>query len=248
MAIDGELSTAFGRAADEYEQGRPGYPTIAVEWLLAPAIAEGRRPRIADVGAGTGKLTRALRASADVVAVDPDPDMLAVLNRQLPDVPTLVGTAEELLLPDGELDAVVLGQAWHWVDPTAGCAEVARVLRRGGVLGLIWNIRDESVDWVARLSTIIKGSNAERLLAAGDPPTATPFEQLEGQAWSWSRPVTRETLLAMVRSRSYVITAHDDERTRIEGELAELLDELGAVGDAVVDLPYVTRAYRAVKP
>lgn len=249
MANDHELSTSFGQAADLYEQGRPDYPAAAVAWLLEPVIAPGRRPRVADVGAGTGKLTDVLSAiGADVVAIDPDAAMLATLGRHLPQVPTLVGTAEALPLPDDGLDAVVLGQAWHWVDVVAASAEIARALRPGGVLGLIWNIRDESVEWAARLTEAMKGSAAERLLADGGPSVAAPFGDLDAETWSWSRPVDRRTLTAMVRSRSYVITATADERARIEHDVAELFDDIGAVDDVVVDLPYVTHAYRAIRP
>ncbi|HOQ22473.1 MAG TPA: SAM-dependent methyltransferase, partial [Microbacterium sp.] len=141
----------------------------------------------------------------------------------------------------------VLGQAWHWVDPVAGSAEIGRVLKPGGVLGLVWNIRDESVPWVARLTEIMKGSNAEQLMADGGPEVAAPFGALTARTWQWERPMTRAALSAMVHSRSYVITAEPAERERIDREIAELFDEIGAVGDATVPLPYVTHAFRAVK-
>ena len=243
-----KLSTSFGQAAAVYEAGRPGYPLDAVAWLLDP-VSDVAPPRVADVGAGTGKLTRTLRElDAETVAIDPDPEMLATLHVALPDIPTFVGTAETLPLPDASVDAVVLGQAWHWVDVAPASLEVARVLRPAGVLGLVWNIRDESVPWVARLTTAMRGSHAETLLAEGGPAVGPPFEALEERRWSWERPVTRGTLTAMVRSRSYVITAGAVERARIEREVGELFDEIGAVGDAEVPLPYVTRAYRAVRP
>lgn len=244
-----EMSTSFGRAASAYEQGRPDYPLDAVEWLLAPVRREGHAPRVADVGAGTGKLTRTLvEAGADVVAVDPDPAMLAALREAVPGIPTFEGTAEQLPLPDAAVDAVVLGQAWHWVDPVVGSARIARALRPGGVLGLIWNIRDDSVAWVARLGEIMRGSHAEMLLAEGDPPVAAPFGPLEARTWTWTRPVTRGTLTAMVRSRSYIITAGAAEKERVEREIAELFDEIGAVGEAVIEMPYETRAYRITRP
>jgi len=243
-----QLSTSFGAQASAYEAGRPDYPREAVAWMLDPVSAEAQ-PSVADVGAGTGKLTRvAVAAGAQVTAIDPDPDMLDALRTAVPDVPTHVGTAENLPLPDASMDAVILGQAWHWVEPVAGSREVARVLRPGGVLGLIWNIRVESTPWVRRLTEIMRASRAERVLADGDPVVAEPFGPLEQEQWTWVRPMTRRKLLDMARSRSYVITASDDERARIEDGLAELFDEVGAVDDAVVDLPYVTRAYRAIRP
>src|SRR5690349_24650014 len=146
-----ERGRRFGTAAAEYERGRPGYPDTAVAWLL-----EGVGGEVADVGAGTGKLTEGvLTAGRTAIAIDPDAGMLERLHGRLPQVRTEVGTAEHLPLPDASVDAVVLGQAWHWVDPVAASAEAARVLRPGGRLGLIWNIRDETVDWVAALTGIM---------------------------------------------------------------------------------------------
>lgn len=242
-----EQATSFGGQAGSYEVGRPEYPFEAVAWMLDRAPAGARR--IADVGAGTGKLTRALVAGegAEVVAVDPDPAMLAALRDAVPGVPTFVGTAERLPLPDASVDAVVLGQAWHWVDPVAASAEIGRVVRPGGVLGLVWNLRDERVDWVRRLTDIMHGSNAEIMLAAGDPVVAAPFGGLEQERWEWARPVTREVMHRMASSRSYVITADDAEKARIRRDMDALFDELGLHDDAAIELPYVTRAFRAVR-
>ncbi|MBN6190338.1 class I SAM-dependent methyltransferase [Microbacterium sufflavum] len=242
-----EQATSFGGQAGSYEVGRPEYPFEAVTWMLDRAPAGARR--IADVGAGTGKLTRALVAGegAEVVAVDPDPAMLAALRDAVPGVPTFVGTAERLPLPDASVDAVVLGQAWHWVDPVAASAEIGRVVRPGGVLGLVWNLRDERVDWVRRLTDIMHGSNAEIMLAAGDPVVAAPFGGLEQERWEWVRPVTREVMHRMASSRSYVITADDAEKARIRRDMDALFDELGLYDDATIELPYVTRAFRAVR-
>lgn len=243
------MATSFGAASAAYERGRPGYPRDAVAWLLETA---GAHPRIADIGAGTGKLTRVVAEllsarGADMIAVDPDAEMLARLRAEVPGVETLVGAAERLALPDESIDAAVLGQAWHWVDPTAGSSEIGRVLRPGGTLGLVWNIRDEATPWVSRLTRIMHGSHAEQLLAGGGPVVAAPFGVLEERTWRWSREVTRDELIALVHSRSYVIVASEAERARIDREIGVLFDEIGATGDAVVELPYVTRAFRAVK-
>lgn len=249
MASREEMSLSFGSAALEYEAGRPEYPAEAVAWMLEPVAGGDTRVRVADVGAGTGKLTRALvAAEAEVVAVEPDAVMLDGLRRAVPGVPTFVGTAERLPLPDGALDAVVLGQAWHWVDPGPASAEAARVLRPGGVLGLIWNIRDESVEWVAAMTRIMHGSNAEIMIESGGVEVSAPFGAAETRAWPWVRGMTRAQLWDMVRSRSYIITAERDERARVQRELDALFDRIGAVGGAVIDLPYVTHAFRVRRP
>lgn len=243
-----QMSTSFGRAAATYEAGRPEYPAEAVEWMLEPVAS--RTPfRVADVGAGTGKLTRAvLAAGADIVAVDPDPAMLEQLRAGLSEVRTVEGTAERMPLPDASVDAVVLGQAWHWVDPDAGSTEIGRVLRPGGVLGLVWNIRDEREPWVARLTEIMHGSNAEQLMADGGPRVAAPFAGLERREWAWSRRMSRETLLEMVRSRSYVIMAEPADRARIERQvLAHIAAHPSPAADGSIEMPYVTHAFRAVR-
>lgn len=153
MATRDEMARSFGAEADAYETGRPEYPREAVRHLIDGL---GPHPRVADVGAGTGKLTRALvELGADTVAVEPDAAMLERLSVAVPGVPTLLGSAEQLPLGNASVDAIVFGQAWHWVRPDEACAEAARVLRPGGVLGLIWNVRDERVDWVARMSAIM---------------------------------------------------------------------------------------------
>ncbi len=246
MALD--LSRSFGQAALSYEAGRPDYPPYVVAWLLE-RVADRRPLRVADVGAGTGKLARVVgQLGAQVVAVDPDPAMLVALNMAVPSVPTFLGTAESLPLPDDSVDAVVLGQAWHWVDPAAASAEVGRALRPGGVIGLIWNFRDENVGWVAELGEIVGPSAAETMDAVGGPTVGEPFSVLESRTWRWSRSVDRAAVRAMVHSRSAFITATAEERTRIDRELSRLLNSVGAVSGARVELPYVTRAYRSQRP
>lgn len=243
-----EMSTSFGAAAAAYEAGRPGYPLETVEWMLHPARRDGHALRVADVGAGTGKLTRVVvEAGAEVVAVDPDPVMLDSLRAAVHGIPTFVGTAERMPLPDASVDAVVLGQAWHWVDPVRASAEIGRVLRAGGRLGLVWNLRDETVPWVAALTRAMRGSHAEMMLAGDGVGVAPPFDGLERQTWSWTRRMTRSALLDMAASRSYVITADPAERDRILAEVAALFDA-EARGSGAVDLPYRTEAFRTVRP
>ena len=242
-----ERATSFGAQAGNDEVGRPEYPFDAVAWMLE-RMPEGSR-RIADVGAGTGKLTRALVAApdAEVVALDPDPAMLAALREAVPGVPTFVGSAERMPLPDASLDAIVLGQAWHWVEPVAASVEIGRVVRSGGVLGLIWNIRDERQEWVQRLTEIMHGSAAEEMLGGDGPVVDAPFGTLDQETWEWTRPMTRTQLHSMAASRSHVITASADEKERIRRDMEALFDELGLDDVGVIELPYVTRAFRAVR-
>ncbi len=250
MADREEMSTSFGAAASAYESGRPEYPREAVEWLLAPGRRDGHALRVADVGAGTGKLTRTVvEIGAEVVAVDPDSAMLAALRANVHGVPTFVGSAERMPLPDASVDAVLLGQAWHWVDPEPAAAELGRVLRPGGVLGLVWNIRDESDPFARGLTAIMHASEAERLISEGGPAVGEPFGRLEGRTWRWVRTMARAELLNMVASRSYVITAAPQDRDRILGGVGTLFEKSCRVegGVEVVDLPYRTEAFRGIR-
>lgn len=248
MAEREEMATSFGAATGAYEAGRPSYPAEAVAWLLEPGV-DRDIVDVVDVGAGTGKLTQPLVGGGRrVIAVDPDPEMLAVLAEALPDVATHVGTAESLPLADDSADLVTLGQAWHWVDPVAGSAEIGRVLRPGGTLGLVWNIRDDSVPWVAAMSEIMHHSAAERMIHTDAVTIAAPFGELEERTWTWIRAITRAALVDMVASRSYVITADPPTRARIDAELAELFDGLPDLADGgTIDLPYTTHIFRAAR-
>lgn len=245
---DANLSTTFGRATDAYERGRPGYPPEAVAWLLADVVSAGPGGSISvlDLGAGTGKLTRSLvDAGHDVTAVDPDPAMLDALRGALPGVPVHVGSAERIPSEAGRFDAVVMGQAWHWVDPLPASLEVGRVLRPGGTLGLVWNIRDGRTPWVRRMTEIMHGSHAEALIAEGGPLVGEPFAPLEAARFEWARPMTREDLRALAHSRSHVIAADAATRIRIDAELDALFASLPELdGDATIALPYVTYAFR----
>ncbi len=238
---DPRLALSFGAGSAEYERGRPSYPAEAVAWLV-PSGATA----VADVGAGTGKLTAVLAAPGrTVVAVDPDPEMLAALRDRLPGVPTLEGTGESLPLGDASTDAVTFAQSWHWVDPVRASAEVARVLRPGGVLGLIWNLRDERVGWVAELTHVLHRSVAEVMVDGEGPRVAAPLGPLESHEFAWEQPMRVEDVVAMAASRSYVITAEPDRRARLLAEVRALARSV-VESDGLVRLPYVTHAYRAL--
>ncbi|MEV6447164.1 class I SAM-dependent methyltransferase [Amycolatopsis sp. NPDC051716] len=107
------------------------------------------------LGAGTGKLTGTLAAlGADIIAVEPDPAMLAELRRARPDVLALAGGAEAIPLPDASVDAVLAGNALYWFDMAVAGPEMARVLAPGGVLAGLWNVLDDRVGWVAGLERV----------------------------------------------------------------------------------------------
>ena len=234
---------SFGRAAAVYERGRPSYPAEAVDWLV-PAGAT----RVLDLGAGTGKLTRDLVGRGlDVVAVEPLEGMRSELSRILPTTQVLAGSAEAIPLAGESVDAVLVAQAWHWVDPARAVPEVARVLRPGGTLGLLWNVRDEREPWVAALGDLIHrhGFSEER---SQDPPVGAPFGPGERRDVPWRHSLTPDELLAMVASRSYFILLPPDQQEAVLSDVRRLMVSHPGLAGREIVMPYVTRCSRFVTP
>ena len=234
-------AASFGAAADAYERARPSYPEAAIDWLL-PAGAR----RVLDLGAGTGKLTRHTRSRGlDVVAVEPSEGMRAQLSRGLPDVPVLAGSAEQIPLEDASVDAVVVGQAWHWFDTVRAVPEVARVLKPGGWLGLIWNIRDRRDPWMDAFSGLEpEHDNSEA--DSENPRVGPPFGPVERYDLPWRQSTTPEALIDLLASRSYVIVLSEAERTALLAKVRHFLaTDPSTAGQATISVPYVTRCSRA---
>lgn len=210
----------FEQAARDYERGRPGYPPAAIE-ALAAALSVGPGRRIADVGAGTGKLTRELVGrGAEVVAVEPAAAMRAELERSLPGVEVLAGTAEALPLRDAVVDACVAAQAFHWFDAPRALPELHRVTRPGGGLGIVFNRRDLTTPEQAAVDELLAGDR-------GDTPTWANddwLETLAGSPWfvpaelhrvPWVQHLDADGLRSRVRSVSFVATLTGAARQRV---------------------------------
>lgn len=239
MTDRSQHANSFGPVAHIYERGRPPYPGDAVDWLLPAGT-----PRVLDLGAGTGKLTRHLhQLGLPVTAVDPSEGMLAELRRVLPGVPAHLGSAEHIPLPDDSADAVLMAQAWHWVEPAHAVPEIARVLSPGGRLGLLWNLRDDTEDWVRRLGQII--DSAEQNRDVTDITVGDLFGPVEAREFRWTHHITREALLDLVASRSYVILLPPDERAGLLAQVRQLMVTHPAlIGRTEYAMPYVTYCAR----
>lgn len=231
-----ERAGSFGAAADVYDRARPSYPFEAVRF----ALPEGAQ-RVLDLGAGTGKLTDVLLTlGLDVVAVEPSEQMRERIPAR---AEVLDGSAEQIPLPDGSVDAVLVAQAFHWFDPDAALAEITRVLRPGGTVGLMWNVMDDAVDWVREMGELF---GAEDLVSHldGEPPfrghgslsdpVHDEFELLQ--------PLDADLLVDLVTTRSSLTDLPEEERLEVLAKVREL-----APDGPTFELPYVTDVWRSVR-
>ncbi|MGH3547244.1 MAG: class I SAM-dependent methyltransferase [Pseudonocardiaceae bacterium] len=221
--IDQRRALSFGARAELYDRVRPTYPPEVLPLLFADLPAELWRYRVADVGAGTGKLTAVLTAAGfDVEAVEPDPAMRAMLTARLPGIRVHAGRGEELPLPAGSIDAVVYGQAWHWVDEVAGAREAARVLRPGGVLAMLWNSEDDIKGWVSELGRLVRASRAQDLPRV---PALPRFGAAQVSGLSWSREQDVAALPDYALSHSAVATLPAQQREAVLAAVRRLSTE-----------------------
>jgi SAM-dependent methyltransferase len=247
--IHESAARGFALAPEAYERGRPMYPFEAVRRLVREVRI---RPdsRVLDLAAGTGKLTRLLaQLGADVIAVEPVDAMRARLAETLPNVTALAGTAEAIPLEDASVDAVTVGQAFHWFDGDAALAEIHRVLRPGKRVGLIWNVKDETVDWVRLLSEIIEAyrGRAPRV-ASGAWKEAFErtalFSPLERARFSFVHQVDEDTVVARVASISFIAALAPRVRERVLAQVRELIATHPETrGQRVFPLRYRTGVY-----
>ncbi len=229
---------SFGQAADRYDRARPSYPTEAAAWLTGAGPG-----RVLELGAGTGKLTAQLVALGhEVVATDPDHRMLGLLAATVPGAHVCTGAAERIPVASRSVDVVVAAQSFHWFDRPRALPEIARVLKPGGVLALVWNVRDEGIPWVRRLGELI--GTAERdvdpVVLLGDDPH---FGWVDDATYRHWQDLDREGLVDLAASRSNVAAMADDERAETLRRVAEMYDGFGRGHDGM-RLPYLTHCYR----
>jgi ubiquinone/menaquinone biosynthesis C-methylase UbiE len=247
--IRSEALDGFGRAAQTYSRGRPDYPEEMLGWL-SQSLEIGPGKTAIDLGAGTGKFTKLLlQTKATVIAVEPVNAMRAELAANLPDVRTLTGTARAMTLGDATADAVVCAQAFHWFATEAALAEIHRVLKPDGKLGLIWNVRDDTVDWVAAITKIISPyeGDAPRYYKGEwrHPFAGRLFTDLDEECFAYQHIGTAQTvILDRFLSVSFIAALPDYEKSKVADRLNDLISSHPAIrGRESIVFPYQTHAY-----
>jgi SAM-dependent methyltransferase len=234
-------ASSFGSQAAAYAAHRPDYPAGLLAWALAPLRGTGRL-RVLDIGAGTGKLTGGLLAQdVDVVAVEPDPAMLAELTSRFPGVDAKAGNAEEIPLPDSSVHAAFAGQALHWFDLDRALPEIRRVLRPGGFLVALWNGYDDNVPWVREFCRI-SGAAARN---EQDDDVLDPLGPTETVEFPHSIRRTADSLVATVATQSAMLVSTPEARDRTLSRARDFLLTNPATAHGEFDLPMVTFAIRA---
>jgi SAM-dependent methyltransferase len=244
-----ESANGFQTASEAYERGRPSYPAEAVRKLIEElGIQAGRT--VIELGSGTGKFTKQLvPTGATVIAVEPVEGMRHKFSEIFPDVQVLAGKAEAIPVADGSADAVIAAQAFHWFDGPITLREIHRVLKSSGRLGLIWNVRDESVDWVHRLTDIIephaKGTPRHRTGAWKKAFQETAlFTPLQLARFRYDHAGPPEMIVDRVRSTSFISTLPSATREGVLNQVRELVKAHPLTqGKSTLAFPYCTEVY-----
>lgn len=226
-------AAGFGANAELYETARPGYPPEAVAWLVE-RLGIGPGSVVADIGAGTGKLTRLLSPTgAAVVAIDPLAEMLGVLHQISPEIPTIEAGAEDLPFDDGSVDAITCAQAFHWFDAASAWSEFRRVLRPGGGVGLIWNARQRSEEeWLARVWDVVDGTERSApwsIHTDGSFATSELFLPFETARFHQVVEMTHHSMMERVATVAHVASLPPEERAEVLAEVEGLLPRSGPI-------------------
>ncbi len=253
-------ASSFGAEAAQYERFRPGPPAAAVDWMVPQHVHT-----IVDLGAGTGALTRQLIDRADeVIAVEPDDRMRAVLTKEVPGARAVDGRGDSMPIPDGTVDAVLASSSWHWMDLVPTLHEVGRVLVPGGTLGVVWSGPDPDGPFLEQAVALMRSTPADGGAGGTSPsladlvvpdterppsiveiPAGVPFDQPEKEIFRWDLALNADELIGLLGTFSWMITMDEEPRTRLVNEARRLLnDVLGIKGDVTVDVTFRAEAYR----
>jgi SAM-dependent methyltransferase len=249
VPVETSARIGFQRAADRYARARPEAPPSAID-ALGRTLGISQDSTVLELGAGTGKLTRLLAPRAGLyLALEPLAAMREQFRRAGVNASLVVGLAETLPVREARVDAIVAAQAFHWFDIPRTLREIHRVLRPGGTVGLLWNVRDESVDWVHRVTEILDRyeDRAPRYRSgawrqAWDPSLG--FAPLEKQSFPFVQRLDRATALDRFTSVSFIASLNEGRYREAEAALRELLDaHPQTAGRSEIDLPYQCEIY-----
>jgi SAM-dependent methyltransferase len=247
VASRAERARSFGAVAEDYNRLRPSPAPAALDWL----VPTGCEVAI-DLAAGTGLLTRPLAARIPrVIAVEPDPQMRAVLTARTPDVTVLAGTGEAIPLPDASADALFVSSAWHWLDPDRAIPEIARVLKDGGRFAVLGTGRDREIDWVRDLDRLPGQAQSDGGSASGNRRRGevvlaadSPFDNVDKRRFPFTRQMTVDDIVEMTGTYSAIITATPAARSVVFAAARAELEERYP-GAALIDFPMRTGCWRA---
>lgn len=251
--IHSNAAAGFSSGTDRYVRGRPDYPSALGDWLR-DGLALGPGKTVLELGAGTGKFTARLAAcGAKVTALEPVAAMRQQLQAFLPQIPVLASHADAIPLPDESQDAVLVAQAFHWFATPEALAEIRRVLKPGGFLGLVWNCRDERLPWVATLTEIMRPYARDCPVFASRRWQklfpAPGFSSLQEESFPHShKGPSEQVILDRVLSVSYIASLAPKERAKVTQRLQQLIAGTPTLAQAAeVEFPYVTFAFSCQK-
>lgn len=239
----------FGKSAESYVQGRPSYPREAVDWLIE-GLRMGAGSRVLELGAGTGKFTELLLPTgAQITALEPVSKMREMFRQKLPQIKIVDGTAESIPFAESTFDFVFVAQSFHWFNGLQAQKEIYRVLRPGGGLGLIWNSRDENLQWVKKLTGLLdpyeRGAPRYR---TGNWKVgfecSSQFAPLKRESFTHTHQQTLENFLNRILSISFISVLETHEKQILVDQLKKLiLAEVSNPLPEFVELPYITDVY-----
>lgn len=251
--IHSAAAQGYAAEAGTYERGRPDYPPALDHWLRE-AVSLGPGATVVDLGAGTGKFVpRLMTTGATVIAVEPVDAMRARLAAAFPTIDARVGAADAMPVDTASIDAVVCAQAFHWFATSAALQEIARVLKPGGTLALVWNVRDESVAWVRRLTTLIEPYEGDTpRYHKGDWRKAFPavgFGPLEATRFRHRHVGTPEQVVVdRFLSVSFIAALDAATRAAVAASLRDFVaTEPELAGRESIEMPYETVAFRCLR-
>jgi SAM-dependent methyltransferase len=239
-----KMALSFGAGAQVYDRLRPGYPEAAIDRAIGAATIT----TAVDLGAGTGLLTTPLCARGfDVTAIEPDPGMVQVLAARLPEVRAEIATAEHMPLPDASVDAVFIGQAFHWFIRPDADREIARVLRPGGIVAVLTNVNPDDANWEGVLHLAVLGVEQPQLAHESAVLAPDVFTDETEELIPNPQVLSRADFLALPATWSWVATATSKQQARVVTEAERLVEHIADPGGETVTMPYSTRVIRAVR-